>query len=346
MKLQKALISALLVFAIAVAATGISSSAEGPQAKDEPLPELKIGYQKGGPLLILKSSGNLERRLAPLGVHIRWAEFPSGPPLLEALNAGALDLGVAGNAATVFALGATDSQLVYLAAETSSSRGEAILVPGDSRLRTLADLKGKTVAFTRASNAQYLLIRALQSAHLGLADIRQADLSPTDARAAFESGSLDAWVIWDPFYADAQLNLKARVLADASGLTNDSVFYLSTRPVAEKHGHTLRVVIEEIEKTDQWMEAHPVDAAGQLAQATGLPLNIWQTSIARHNYGIKPVDRKIINAQQGMADAFFSLGLLPSREDAAKAVLCDGNPRSEAIALCADDDHARGARAK
>jgi len=308
------------VLALIVVTVGRLDATQGPSSGEEPLAELRIGYQKGGPLLILKSSGALERRLAPLQVQIRWAEFPSGPPLLEALNAGALELGVAGNAATVFAQGAADSQLIYLAAEVPNARGEAVLVPKDSKLTSLAELKGKTVAFTRASNAHYLLIRALERAHLGLNEIRQAGLSPTDARAAFESGSVDAWVIWDPFYADAQLNLGARVLADASGLVDDSVFYVSTRPIAEKHSRLLQIVIDQIKKTDQWMQAHPREAAQQLSDATGLPLNIWQTSISRHVYGVQPVNQKIIDAQQSIADIFYSLGLLPAKEKVASAV--------------------------
>jgi sulfonate transport system substrate-binding protein len=310
----------LLVLGIILAPVGIPAAVEGPLPHDEPLSELRIGFQKGGPLLVLKSSGELERLFAPLGVHVRWAEFPSGPPLLEALNAGALELGVAGNAATVFAQGATDSQLVYLAAEVPNPHGEAILVAKDSRLHTLADLKGSRIAFTRASNAHYFLLRALEHAHLTFADIRPANLSPTDARAAFQSGSVDAWIVWDPFYADAQLNLNARVLADGDGLVQDTVFYVSTRSATEKHGQLLRTVIDEIKKTEQWMQDHHDSAASQLAAATGLPLNIWQTSISRHNYELRPIDEKILAAQQNIADTFFSLGLLPAKENVASAL--------------------------
>src|ERR1700678_977333 len=128
MKPRNRLLGALLVIAFACAAIGISVADEGQLLPEEPLSELRIAYQKGGPLLILKSSGRLDARLAALGVQVRWAEFPSGPPLLEALNAGALDFGVSGNAATVFAQGAADSQLVYVATEVPSSHGEAILV--------------------------------------------------------------------------------------------------------------------------------------------------------------------------------------------------------------------------
>jgi sulfonate transport system substrate-binding protein len=320
MKVRDGILIALFAVTMALAPVGVPVGAEASLLHDEPLSELRIGYQKGGPLLILKSSGELDRRLGTLGVPVRWAEFPSGPPLLEALNAGALEVGVAGNAATVIAQAAADSPLVYLAVSVPNPHGDAILVPKDSPIRTLADLKGKTIAFTRGSNAQYFLIRALQHAHISLDEVRQAGLSPTDARAAFESGSVDAWIIWDPFYADAQLNLGARVLIDGTGLVDDSVFYVSTRSAADKHRQILQIVVDEIEKTERWMQAHPYDAARQLAEATSLPLNIWQTALSRHSYGVKAVDQKAIDSQQSIADTFFSLGLLPAKENVASAI--------------------------
>jgi sulfonate transport system substrate-binding protein len=320
MKVRDGILIALFAVAMALAPVGVPVGAEASLLHDEPLSELRIGYQKGGPLLILKSSGELDRRLGTLGVPVRWAEFPSGPPLLEALNAGALEVGVAGNAATVIAQAAADSPLVYLAVSVPNPHGDVILVPKDSPIRTLADLKGKTIAFTRGSNAQYFLIRALQHAHIGLDEVRQAGLSPTDARAAFESGSVDAWIIWDPFYADAQLNLGARVLIDGTGLVDDSVFYVSTRSAADKHRQILQIVVDEIEKTERWMQAHPDDAARQLAEATSLPLNIWQTALSRHSYGVKAVDQKALDSQQSIADTFFSLGLLPAKENVASAI--------------------------
>jgi sulfonate transport system substrate-binding protein len=103
-------------------------------------------------------------------------------------------------------------------------------------------------------------------------------------------------------------------------LVDDSVFYVSTRSAAEKHRQILQIVVEEIEKTEQWMETHPEDAARQLAEATAVPLNIWQTALSRRNYGVKAIDEKTIDSQQSIADTFFSLGLLPAKENVASAV--------------------------
>ena len=131
----------------------------------------------------------------------------------------------------------------------------------------------------------------------------------------------DAWVIWDPFYADAQLNLRARVLVDGTGLVDDSVF-LCFDPFRRRE-NTDRFCRSSLKKSkrpnDGW-RPHPDDAARQLAEATALPLTIWQTALSRHNYGVKAVDEKAIDSQQSIADTFFSLGLLPAKENVASAV--------------------------
>jgi len=170
-------------------------------------------------------------------------------------------------------------------------------------------LKGKTIAFTRGSNAHFFLIRVLQQAHLTLDDVKQANLSPTDARAAFENGSIDAWAIWDPFYAEAELNLDARLLADGAGIVDESVIYSSTRTIAQEHHDLFRIVVEEISKTDDWMRSHPDLAAQQLSNGTSVPLPIWQKAIARRNYGVIPINAELLAKQQAIADVFYSLGL-------------------------------------
>ena len=199
-------------------------------------------------------------------------------------------------------------------------------MPTNSPARTVQDLKGKTIAFSRGSNAHYFLIKALERAHLSLDDIRQANLSPTDARAAFESGSIDAWVIWDPFYAEAELNLGARPLTDGAGIVDESVIYSSTRAIAQERSDLFRIVIEEIGKTDDWIRVHPDLAARRLSNETRVPVRIWEKAISRRSYGIIPIDEHILAKQQAIADAFYSLGLLPTPEKVASAWLSKQSP--------------------
>lgn len=193
---------------------------------------LRIGYQKYGTLVLLKAQGTLEKRLAPLGIQVKWAEFPGGPQLLEALNVGSVDFGTTGETPPIFAQ-AAGADLQYVAYEPPAPKGEAIVVAKDSPLKSVKDLKGKRVALNKGSNVHYLLVKALEKAGLKYEDVQTVFLNPSDARAAFERGSVDAWVIWDPFLAAAEHQLGARQLADGVGLVSNHQFYLASRRYAE-----------------------------------------------------------------------------------------------------------------
>ncbi|HEY4352898.1 MAG TPA: aliphatic sulfonate ABC transporter substrate-binding protein, partial [Paraburkholderia sp.] len=161
---------------------------------------VRIGYQKYGTFVILKARGTLEKRLAEQGATVQWLEFPAGPQLLEGLNAGAVDLGTVGETPPIFAqAGGVD--FVYVGNEPASAKSEAIVIPKQSTIKSVADLRGKKVALNRGSNVHYLLVRALASANLKYTDIQPVYLAPADARAAFEQNNIDAWVIWDPYFA-------------------------------------------------------------------------------------------------------------------------------------------------
>jgi sulfonate transport system substrate-binding protein len=171
---------------------------------------VRIGYQKYGKLVLLKGRGTLEEKLKPLGYSVVWTEFPSGPPLLEALNVGSVDFGIAGETPPIFAQ-AAGAPLVYLAYDPPAPKGEAILVPKDSPLKSVADLKGKKVALNKGSNVHYLLVRALEQAGLKYTDIQTVFLAPADALAAFARGSVDAWVIWDPYEAGTRMRRRRKL---------------------------------------------------------------------------------------------------------------------------------------
>src|SRR5580704_10697518 len=190
---------------------------------------LRIGYQKYGTLVLLKARGRLEKRLAPLHVQVKWTEFPAGPQLLEGLNVGSIDFGTVGEAPPIFAQ-AAGADLVYVGNEPPASTGEAILVPKNSPIKTVAELKGKKVALNKGSNVHFLLVKLLEKAGVNYNDIDTIFLTPADARASFERGSVDAWAIWEPFLAAAQRQTDARILADGNGVVSNHQFYLASRP--------------------------------------------------------------------------------------------------------------------
>ncbi len=272
---------------------------------------LRIGYQKGW-LSILKARGTLEKRLAPLGVNVTWTEFNAGPVQLEALNVGAIDFGDVGEAPPIFAQ-AAGAPLVYAAATVPRPRLEAVVVPKDSPIKTVADLKGKRIAFNKGSNVQYFLVKLLEKNGLKYSDVTTVFLPPPDARAAFEKGAVDAWIIWDPFLAAAQKTLEARHLVDASGIVNNRQYYFTSRDFATKNTDVLKIAIEEIDHIDSWIGNNKSAAATELAGVLGLDKSITELYVGRAAYGTKVVTSDILAEQQAIADTFFDLKLIPKK---------------------------------
>lgn len=292
----------------AVLSIGIVSAVVGASYGQDKV--IRIGFQKYGKLVLLKGRGTLEEKLKPLGYTVSWTEFPSGPPLLEALNVGAIDFGVAGEAPPIFAQ-AAGAPLVYLANDPPAPRGEAILVPKESPLKSVADLRGKKVVLNKGSNVHYLLVRALGQAGLKYSDIQPVFLAPADALAAFTHGAVDAWVIWDPYEAAAEASTGARILADGTGLVTNYQFYFSSKKFLAENAPAADVVLEALNETDEWAKSNIHAVAEQLSPSIGLPASVLEVSLERESYGTVPINNEVIASQQRVADTFFALGLIP-----------------------------------
>lgn len=272
---------------------------------------LRIGHQKGW-LSILKERGTLEKRLAPLGVNVTWTEFNAGPVQLEALNVGAIDFGDVGEAPPIFSQ-AAGAPLVYAAATVPRPRLEAIIVPKGSPIKTIAELKGKRVAYNKGSNVHYFLVKLLEKNGLKYNDVQSVHLAPPDARAAFEKGAVDAWIIWDPFLASAQKTLEAKLLVDATSIVKNRQYYFTSREFATYNTDILKIAIEEVNSIDVWISKNKAAAALELSQVLGLDKSITELFVARAEYGTSPVTQSILEEQQNIADAFFELKLIPKK---------------------------------
>lgn len=297
------LIAALSLFILAPSAQAVET--------------LRIGYQKSSTLItLLKQQGTLEKDLARQGIEVSWHEFPSGLPLLESLNVGNVDISAdVADTVPVFAQ-AAGATLTYFAQETASPQAQAIVVRQDSPVQSLADLKGKKVAVTKAAGTHYLLIAALNKAGLKFSDIQPAYLTPADGRAAFENGKVDAWVTWEPFLTSVQRQLPTRTLADGTGLAQYKRYYLTGTAYAKAHPEVLKLVFAELQKAGEWTKANPDKAAtilgplwGNLDSATVEAANLHRT------YQVQAVQPDQLGEQQKIADAFFAAGLLPKAVD-------------------------------
>lgn len=285
---------------------------------------VRIGFQKYGTLILLKAKGSLEEKLKPLGYTVVWSEFPAGPQLLEALNVGAIDFGSTGEAPPIFAQ-AAGANLQYVAHEPPAPKGEAILVPKDSPLKSVADLKGRKVALNKGSNVHYLLVRALEQAGVPYDQVEKVFLAPADARAAFERGAVDAWAIWDPFQAAAEAAIQARTLVNGEGLVPNHQFYLAARIFADGHPKAVDTIIGALAEIDAWIAANPQAAADQLGPATGIPAAVIRIAVQRQAYGVRPLSDAVVAEQQKIADAFFKLGLLAKPVTIAEVVRKPGS---------------------
>ncbi|WP_431258104.1 sulfonate ABC transporter substrate-binding protein [Roseateles chitinivorans] len=300
---------ALAVVAALTTSLSLFSGVASAQAPAKPT-EVRIGFQKYGTLTVLKAKGDLDKRLSAQGIAVKWTEFPAGPQLLEGLNVGSIDFGTVGEAPPIFAQ-AAGADLVYVANQPPAPTAEALIVPKDSPIRTLADLKGKKVVLNKGSNVHYLLVKLLEKQGLKYTDITVVYLPPADARAAFERGAVDAWVIWDPFLAAAERQLGARVVADGKGVVANHQFYLAERGYADKYPQVVQAIIEELAKLDRWSENNSAAVAALLAPQIGLDLATTEIAAARFAYGIQPITPAIAAEQQKIADAFHALKLIP-----------------------------------
>jgi sulfonate transport system substrate-binding protein len=295
---------------IAVAVLSMSTVLAGVGASYGQDKVVRIGFQKYGKLVLLKSKGTLEDKLKAAGYRVVWTEFPSGPPLLEALNVGAIDFGNTGEAPPIFAQ-AAGAPIQYVAYEPPAPKGEAILVPKDSKLNSVADLRGKKVALNKGSNLHYLLVKALAQAGVKYSEIEPVFLAPADARAAFERGAVDAWVIWDPFQAAAEAATGARTLADGTGIVSNYQFYFASKKFLESDPKIVDLVLAQLNEVDEWAKGDIHAVAEQLAPAIGIPVGVVEVALRRQAYGIKPITDGVVADQQQVADTFFALGLIP-----------------------------------
>jgi aliphatic sulfonates family ABC transporter substrate-binding protein len=311
-------------FLKSTALLGLGAFASVPAFAQTGVKEIRIGYQKTGVLAVAKGLGFVEQRFEKDGIAVKWVEFSFGPPLLEALNAGALEYGYTGDSPPIFAQAAR-ANLLYVGAIPARGYGQAIIVLPNSPIKTIADLKGKKVAVAKASSAHNLLIAALESNGLAFKDVEPAYLAPADAAAAFATGAVDAWSIWDPFFAIAeQAGKGARVLEVDRAATAQNSFFLGNREFTNKNPEIIRAINEEVARATKWVNDNRDKAAQVFAEATGVSFAAQKASVDRAEYTFGPLTEEVLKQQQDVADRFARLGLIP-KPISVREIVWNGN---------------------
>ena len=303
-----------------MASTGIAATVltVGAPPSARAADSISFSYQLSSALLLaLKLRGNLASSLSKHGFDTRWAEFSR---IVSAMSTNSVDFhGDVADAVPIFAQSA-GAPLTYYAMESASPHAEALIVAENSPIRSVADLRGKTVAVSKGSGCHFLLLQALKRARMQFTDIVPAYLEAADGSAAFHRGAVDAWVIWDPYLAITQNKLPVRILADGEGLSSYNRYYMVGTAFARKHPELVQVVFDALREAGVWLRADPGRAAALLAPVWGsVPVEVIKIVNARRSYKVLPVDPHALAEQQTIADAFAAAHLVPGVLDVRDA---------------------------
>lgn len=297
---MKKLFSYFLLLTLSIILVGCSSS----NAENK---KVRIGYQKNGTTLLLKANGELESRLKELGYTVEWSEFNTGSSILEALNSGAIDFANASDAPSMMAL-SKGMDFKYIAGENSSPQTEGILVKNDGSIQSIEQLKGKKIAYNKASIAEYLLVSALATVNLTLDDIESVILNPADANIAFENGDVDAWVIWDPYMTVSE-SKGNQILTTAEGIVEHRSFYYASEKFIDSNKDAVVAYVEELSKVGESIDADSSKAATILEENTGIATDVWSTSLSRRSSVATYLDDSAQADLQRLNEDLYEIGL-------------------------------------
>lgn len=279
---------------------------------------LKIGDQRGGAQALMRAAGELD----DVPYTIEWAQFPAASPLLEALAAGAIDIGGVGGAPFAFAYAGgarIKAVFAYRPEGANIGRASAIIVQKGSPIRSLADLKGRKLATVRGSAGQDLALRLIEKAGLKPSDIRWTYLNNGEAKAALDSGAIDAWSTWGSYVGIAVIENGDRVLADASGLLTGVGFFAASDPAISTKRAMLGDFLARLNRARHWAVAHPDIYAQTLAQETGLPLKVARFSISAYLGTAQPINKALIEEQAQIFARYRRANIIPALPDISRA---------------------------
>jgi sulfonate transport system substrate-binding protein len=322
MRLREVLAASALVFASVTACGGQADSNDA--AVPAPVSQadlakvtLKVGDQKGGSKSLL-TAANL---LADVPYKIEWSTFTSGPPLLEAASAGAIDIGNVGNTPPIFAA-AANAKIAAVSSAKGNVASDALLVPGDSPLRNVSELRGKTIGVAKGSSAHGQVLYTLRKAGLSTKDVKLSFLQPSEAYSAFTQHQLDAWAVWDPYTSQAQLETGAKVLADGSDTANGYTFQMAGKSALSDAGKNsaIRDYVVRVAKAQQWADTHRPEWAAAWAQETGLKPDVALKAVEAGPDVPVSLDDTVVRSEQDLADAFSEDKTLPGKVNFAEFV--------------------------
>lgn len=284
------------------------------------LKTIKIGYQKADPIDIAKSRGKFIKKMKAKGYQVVFKEFKDGSALLQALNSGNIDYARTGDVPPVTAQ-ANGSKLVYVAAGSSKAAGSGILVKKNSSIKSITDLKGKKIAYTKNTSSEYLLMKILKKAGLTTNDVKLVSMDQSSAGVSFAKNKVDAWVTWDPYTAQGELKSGGKILVDGSGITNNRDFIISTKSFTSKNKKATNYLVKYLEDDMQWAQNHKSELAKMLSKSLNMSENIIKRQVSRRSFSMAKLTKKITAEQQAVGDFFYEEGLMDKKVTVSERVL-------------------------
>ncbi|MBD2312790.1 aliphatic sulfonate ABC transporter substrate-binding protein [Desertifilum sp. FACHB-1129] len=314
----------LLGFSLPVISSSCANRSEAPNLSSttSPTPQpglsaVRIGYQRFSELDLIRTRGELDRQLQQQGVKVEWSFFQSGPPMLEAMNTGSLDIAGVGEAPPIFAQ-AAGTQFFYIASTPRGLKTQDIVVPKTSSIQSPEDLRGKKVALQRGSSAHYLFVQVLRDRNIPIEEVEIVPLSPADARAAFEQGTVDAWSIWDPFLGVIEATGNVRNL----NLGRDRrAFFLASQNFVNTYPDRVKAFLLEAKLTEEWGQQNARAIAQQFSEELKIDVAILEKANQRRGWGLLPITPEAIAAQQRVADTFYELAIIPKSIQVAEVTV-------------------------
>jgi len=310
--------------AAASAAASTSASASPSSSVNLSSVTLNVGDQKGtGAEAILKAAG----LLSTLPFHVSWSDFTSGPPMLEAMASGSVDVGGVGDAPPVFAAAGGEGVEIVGAREVPTGDQDALLVPKGSSITSIQQLKGKKIAYGSGSSGNYQMLTVLTAAGLTTKDVTLVNLQPAEALAAFTSGSVDAWDIWPPYVQQAVAQDGAKVLARGSQYGSPYSYEVASKAAVANPAKAaaIQIYLTTLDKAYVWAEKNPDAWGAAWAAATGLPASITNVAATVDSTTPVVINGTITDSEQELVTQFYKAGLIPSQPNMSQYVTSQFN---------------------
>lgn len=315
-----ALVGAFLVACSSKSSTNSSKESSAEKEEKQTI-QVNIGIQQSiWPILAAKEKGWFEEEFEKVGAKVNWVEFQSGPAYFEAIATDRLDFGRVGNIPVLVGQ-AADIPFKEIALASSGEKGDAILVPKDSSIKSVKDLKGKKVAVAKGSSSYGLLYRALEANEINPDDVEIIQLQPDEAQPAFETGSVDAWVIWEPFQSIQVVKNGAKVLANGVDVNTSSPgFQIVRTKFAEEHPELVELYLKVTEKATRWQNENLEEAIDLYAELKDTDKEVIRQVLENSQPSNTPITEEIVEEQQKTTELLYDLGGIKKTFDASEVV--------------------------